>query len=114
MLATTVSYWKAFFDPENPNHQKARAELPLLDREKIVLSEYVIAEVCSWLISMGRLRQKNWFLDYAQNTANTRIFLFGREEFAEMARISIEKDLPLDKASLEYLRARLNCDVTSY
>jgi hypothetical protein len=114
MIATSVAFWKAFFDPANPNHGKARSEIKLFDRERIVLSEFVIAEVSSWLIERGKIPQKNWFLDYVQNTANTRIFLFGREEFAIVLKIALEENLPLDKASLEYLRRSLNCDITSY
>lgn len=114
MIATTVAFWKAFFDPANPAHDKARREMKLYDREKIVLSEYVVAEVCAWLMGLGRLRQKNWFLDYAQNTSNARIFVFGKEEFAEIIRIAMEEDMTMDKASLEYLRRRLSIDITGY
>ena len=114
MIATGFSYWRAFFDPENPSHSRARSDLALLDREKVVLSEFVIAEVVSYLSSMGKTKLKDWFLDYALNTANVRVFLFGKEEFAELAKIATEKDIPLGPASLEYLRAKLNCDVTGY
>ncbi|HSB47127.1 MAG TPA: hypothetical protein VLD37_03870 [Candidatus Bilamarchaeum sp.] len=114
MIATTVSFWKAFFDPSHPLHAKARGEIRLFDRDKVILSEFVIAEVCSWLIERGKIRQKNWFLDYAENTSNARIFLFGKEEFAEIVKIAILENLTMDKASLEYLRRRLKVDITGY
>jgi predicted nucleic acid-binding protein len=114
MIATSTSYWTAFFDPMDPNHQKARSDMMIFDREKIILSEFVLAEVVSWLLQNNKLKQKNWFLDYAQNTANTRIFHFGKEEFSELAKLCEEKNLTLAEASLEYLSTKLNCDITSY
>lgn len=114
MIAPGSGFWKAFFDPADPNHQKAMDDIRVFDREKIILSEFVIAEVVSWLLDLGKKKHKDWFLDYARNTANTRIYFFGREEFDDLSRISIEKDIPLAQASLEYLRGRLNCDLTGY
>jgi hypothetical protein len=79
MIATSTGFWKAFFDPADPNHSEARSDIRIFDREKIVLSEFVIAEVVSWLLENSKTKQKDWFLDYALNTANARIFLFGKE-----------------------------------
>jgi predicted nucleic acid-binding protein len=114
MIATSTGYWMAFFDPENPNHEKARSDIRIFDREKIVLSEFVLAEVASWLLKNNKQKHKNWFLDYAQNTANTRIFHFGKEEFGQVAKICMEKDVAISEASLEYLQTQLNLDVTGY
>jgi hypothetical protein len=111
MIAPSSGFWKAFFDPADPKHGNALAELRIFDREKIVLSQFVMAEVVSWLLANGKKKQKDWFLDYAQNTVNTRIFHFGREELSDVLKISAEEDIALEKASLEYLRRSLNCDI---
>lgn len=114
MIAATTAFWKAFFDPENPKHSHAMSEILVFDKEKIIISEFVVAEVVSWLKEKGKKKQKDWFLDYALNTANTRVFHYGKEEFHRMAEISADSDLSLAEASVEYLRKELNCDVTGY
>ncbi len=114
MIAPTSGFWKAFFDPGDRMHLKARAEIALFDREKIVLSQFVIAEVAGWLLSKGKGKQCAWFLDYAQNTANTRIYIHSKEDLAAVLRISAEESVSLERASLEYLRRALNCDITGY
>src|SRR4030042_1602470 len=110
MIATTTAFWMAFFDPEDPKHAKARSDILLFDKEKIVVSQLVAAEVILWLDE--KKKHKEWFLDYVQNTANTRIFHYGREEFGKIAEMSAKSHLSLAEASVEYLRAELNCDVT--
>ncbi len=114
MIAPTSGFWKAFFDPSEPRHRKARSDIALFDREKIVLSQFVIAEVAGWLLSRGKRAQCAWFLDYAQNTANTRIYIHSKEDLAAVLRISAEEGVSLEKASLEYLKRALNCDITGY
>lgn len=112
MIATTTEFWIAFFDPEDPKHEKARSDIRIFDKEKIVVSQFVAAEVVLWLDS--RNKHKRWFLDYIQNTANTRLFHYGREEFRKVAEMSDESHLTITEASVEYLRKELNCDVTDY
>ncbi|MFN7990759.1 MAG: hypothetical protein U0R44_01235 [Candidatus Micrarchaeia archaeon] len=114
MIATSFEFWRAFFDPGDPHHAKARADIRVYDREKIILSPFIVAEVASWLIEKGKIRQKNWFLDFARNTANARVFIFGKEEFEMIMKIALEENMSLEKASLEYLRRSLNCDITDY
>lgn len=114
MIAPTAGFWKAFFDPADKMHRKARSELLIFDREKVVLSQFVLASVAGWLLSNGKKEQCAWFLDYAQNTANVRIYIHAKEDLAAVLRISAEEGIPLDSASLEYLRRALNCDVTGY
>ena len=114
MIATTTTFWKAFFDRKEKNHKKARSDIAVFDREKIVMSEFIIAEVVSWLLSKGKREHSAWFLDLVQNTANTRIYVFSKEELASVLAISAKEGLPLDSASLEYLKRSLNCDITGY
>ncbi|MEW6035637.1 MAG: hypothetical protein AB1529_03420 [Candidatus Micrarchaeota archaeon] len=112
MIATSAEFWKAFFDPAHPRHAKARAGIKIFDREKIVLSAFVLAEVSRWLSERKKGRALEWFLDYAQNTANVRIFHFGKDEFAALARISADEGVPFERASLIYLERSLNVDVS--
>ena len=112
MIATTTAFWKAFFDPEHPEHDKTLSDIMVFDKEKILISEFVVAEMVLWL--KNKKKHKQWFLDYVQNTANTRVFHYGKEEFEKIAEISSESDLTLTEASVEYLRKELNCDVTDY
>jgi predicted nucleic acid-binding protein len=114
MIATTTGFWKAFFDPDDARHGKSKSEALVFDREKILISQFVIAEVVGWLAGIGKEKQKIWFLDYAQNTANTRIFHFGKEEFAEISRISADEGISIADASVEHLKRGSDCDVTGY
>jgi hypothetical protein len=112
MIATSAEFWKAFFDPAHPRHGKARSDILVFDREKIVLSAFVLAEVSVWLSERKKAKALEWFLDYAQNTANVRIFHFGKDEFPALARISADERVPLGRASLIYLARSLNLDVS--
>lgn len=114
MIAPSTGFWKAFFDPAHPSHGKARSDLLIYDRERIVLSPFVLSETVSWLLGLGKRRHAAWLLDYSRETSNVRVFVFGKEELADVFRISAEEGLPLGKASTEHMRRRLNCDVTGY
>ena len=114
MIATSTEFWKAFFDPSHPKHKKARDDLKIYDKEKIILSQPVVLEIVSWLLENGKTKQKNWFLDYVLNTANIRLYHFGKEEFEKLSEICIEEEQVPSKASLEYLKKYLNCDIVEY
>lgn len=114
MIATTVLFWKAFFDPENPRHEQARADILGYDREKIVISQLVLSEAVSWLVAKGKFAQRDWFLDYAANTANVRIFNFGSDEIPMLFELSVYENTDLVDASVKYLKRYLNCGVTEY
>ncbi len=72
MIATTTAFWKAFFDPEDPDHDKTMSDITVFDKEKILISEFVVAEIVLWL--NNKKKHKQWFLDYVQNTENTLVF----------------------------------------
>jgi predicted nucleic acid-binding protein len=114
VISFSASFWKAFFDPKDPSHAKARSEIEVYDREDVLLSPFVLSETVGWLLGRRRRKHAAWLLEYAQNTANVRIFAFGKEELSAVMRISAEEGLPLDAASLEYLRKALNCDIKGY
>ncbi|MCI0503353.1 hypothetical protein L0Y65_01425 [Candidatus Micrarchaeota archaeon] len=113
-MATTVGFWKAFFDPENRDHERARTDLLVFDRDKILISQLVLSEVVSWLVSCGKSAQRDWLLDYAANTDNVRVFSFGEEELPVLAELSVYENSDLAGASLKYLKRYLNCAVTEY
>ena len=112
MITTTTDYWKAFFDPQNHKHQQAVQDLEIFDKEKIILSQITLAEVSSWLTTLGKTKQAEWFLSFANDTANVRVFHFGKEEFEKVIAISIKKRINYSDACLEYLHKNLNCDIT--
>ena len=114
MIATNTAFWKAFFDPGNPDHERARTDILLFDKEKVVLSQLVLSEVLSWLVARGKMAQRDWFLDYAANTANVRVFGCGDEEFAVLSELARYENTDLAGASVKYLRRYMNCEVTEY
>ena len=102
----------AFFDPNNKNHKKARDNLKIYDKEKIIVDQTVISEVVNWLSQNNKHELIEWWFDYLQNTANVRVFHFGKEEFEIISKICIEQRITSTAGAIEYLNKYLNCDVT--
>lgn len=112
MIATSTEYWKSFLDPNSLNHKKAQDNMKFYDKEKIVINEIVISEIINWLYENKKYLLIEWFFDYVSNTANVRIFHFGKEEFRLISKICLEKQINFSDGSLQYLAQYLNCDIT--
>ncbi len=114
MITTTARFWKAFFDPQNPDHERARTDILVHEREKVAISQLVLSEVCSWLVQAGKSAQKDWLLDYSANTDNVRIVNFGDEDLAILSELAVYENTDLADASVKYLKRYMNCEVTEY
>ena len=112
MIATTTGFWKAFFDGKNKTHTKARRDILIFDKEKIVVSQLTVSEVLSWLIKCKKTKHANWFLNYVNQTANVRVFHFGKEEYGKISELIAAKT-DLTGAGDIYLHKQLNCDLTT-
>ncbi len=113
MIATSTGFWKAFFDPNNVNHKKAKEDIEIYDDEKIIIDSFTLSEVVSWLLEQKKHEIMNWFLDYAKNTANVRTFYIGKQELEFIINTSINEKINFSDACLSYLHKYLNCDITN-
>jgi hypothetical protein len=114
MIAITTRFWKAFFDPENPDHERARTDILIFDREKVIISQFVLSETISWLVALGKTAQRDWLLDYAANTENVRVLNFGDEEMKVISELAVYENSDLTDASVKYQKRYMNCAVSEY
>ena len=113
MILIGVAFWKAFFDITNPNHIKAKNELIIYDKEKILINQYSFFKVIVWLEENNKKEHSKWFFDYVLNTNNVRLIYLGKEELTKIALKSQQNLQNLDhfeSVVIEYLKNRHNCD----
>ena len=117
MILLTSSFWKAFFDPNNPKHQNAKKELEIYDREKIIIDQYGFFKIIVWLESNNKKNQVRWFFEYVLGTYNVRLIYLGKEELSKMPlklQHSEQSQDLFESAVIEYMKNRYNCDCMKY
>lgn len=126
MILLGTLFWKSFFDPTNNKHTKAKNELLIYDKEKILVDQYTFFKVLVWLEENNKKEHSKWFFDYVKNTSNVRLIYLGKEELSKIkleyiaktdaSKISRELNTlnndQFEIAVTKYLKNSLNCDST--
>ncbi|MBI5223139.1 hypothetical protein HY990_01825 [Candidatus Micrarchaeota archaeon] len=112
MILTTKGYWRSFFDSYDPLHLKARSDILIFDKEKIIIESNTAFEVVSQLRKNCKSKEADWFIDYYLNTTNVRIYLLGKEEFEAISISALKNPENLEKIKIQFISKKLNFDNT--
>ncbi len=84
--------------------------MKLYDRDMLVLSGQVVAEVVDWLHSMKKCKHVDWFLDYVRNTKNVKVVHLNASDAAVIERLCVDNDISYSAASCCFFVEQLGCE----